>query len=152
MRPIIIYILITFALSALYSCGKQQTGSDTNKNDSSFDFTLFYHVNESNECIYDAHRKVPLGKMVTLDDLDNLFGEPFVCNTVKQALGNRSLYEQEFDVAKFLPTEVGDTLVMMRRLYGKEGNWIIWIDLEVQESDSLRVLNFIAYDNSQVDI
>lgn len=151
MRPLF-YILIAFVISALYSCGKRQTGSDTNKNDSSFDFTLFYRVNESDKYIYDAHRNVPLGKMITLEDLDNLFGDPFVCNTVKQTLDNWSLYEQETKVAEFLPTEVGDTLLMMRRIYGKEGNWIIWIDLEVQESDSLRVLNFIAYDNSQIDI
>lgn len=90
--------------------------------------------------------------MVTLDDLDNLFGEPFVCNTVKQTSNDWSLYEQETKVAKFLPTEVGDTLLMMRRIYGQEGNRIIWIDLEAQESDSLRALNFIAYDNSHVDI
>ncbi|MDE6109462.1 MAG: hypothetical protein K2F72_04150 [Muribaculaceae bacterium] len=51
-----------------------------------------------------------------------------------------------------MPAQIGDTLVMMRRVYGREGDWIIWIDLEIQSSDSLRVLNFVAYDNSKVEI
>lgn len=90
--------------------------------------------------------------MVILEDLDNLFGKPFVCDTVKQTSDDWSLYEQESKVADYLPKESGDTLVMMRRIYGREGSWIIWVNLEVQESDSLRVLNFIAYDNGHVDI
>lgn len=145
-------IFIVFVLSAFCSCGKQQTGSDTNDNDISFDFSLFYRVNESDKYIYDAHLNLPLGKFVTLEGLDSLFGDPFVCNTVKQTSDDWSLYEQESKVADYLPKEPGDTLVMMRRIYGREGSWIIWVDLEVQESDSLRVLNFIAYDNGHVDI
>lgn len=43
-------------------------------------------------------------------------------------------------------------LVMMRRIYGNPGDWMIWIDLEIKETDSLRVLCFLAYDNSQIDI
>ena len=148
----LLHILIAFVLIAFYSCGKQNTVPNANKDDNSFDFSQFYRVNESDKYIYDAHRNVPLGKMVTLDDLDNLFGEPFVCDTVKQTSNDWALYEQEGRVADFLPTETGDTLVMMRRIYGKQGDWIIWIDLEIQKSDSLRALNFLAYDNSEVDI
>ena len=147
----IAYILIAFALSALLSCGKQQSDSDSDSR-KSIDFSLFYRVDESDKCIYDAHRKVPLGEKVTLADLDNLFGEPFVCDTTLQTLGKWSLYEQEWTVERFLPTEAGDTLIMMRRIYGEPGDWMIWINLEVQESDSLRVLNFLAYDNSRIDM
>ena len=51
-----------------------------------------------------------------------------------------------------MPTEIGDTLVMMRRIYGRDGGWLIWIDLEIQDSDTMRALNFLAYDNSQIEI
>ncbi len=151
------YILIAVALSAFYSCGKQQTDSETNQNDEvsktdkKFDFSLFYHVYESEDYIYDAHRKVPVDKMVTLNDLDNLFGDSFYCDTVNQTV-DWALNEQEHSAAKFMPKEVGDTLVMMRRIYGNPGDWMIWIDLEIKETDSLRVLCFLAYDNSQIDI
>lgn len=148
----LLHILIAFVLIALYSCGKQKTVPDANKNDYGYDFSLFYQANGTGEYIYDAHRNVPLGKMVVLSDLDNLFGKPFVCDTVKQTYNDWALYEQECQAADFMPSEMGDTLVMMRRIYGKQGDWIIWIDLEIQKSDSLRVLNFLAYDNSEVDI
>lgn len=148
----LLYILIAFALTGLYSCGKQQTVANSNKTDNAFDFSLFYNVNSSDEYIYNAHRNVPLGKLVALNDLDSLFGKPFMCDTVTQTSQDWALYEQEGQAADFLPTEVGDTLLMMRRIYGQEGDWMIWIDLEIQNSDSLRVLNFIAYDNSEVDI
>ena len=147
----IAYILIAFVFSALISCGKQQSDSDSDSR-KSIDLSLFYRVESSDKCIYDAHRKVPLGEKVTLADLDNLFGEHFVCDTTLQTLGKWSLYEQEWTVERFLPTEAGDTLIMMRRIYGEPGDWMIWINLEVQESDSLRVLNFLAYDNSRIDM
>jgi len=51
-----------------------------------------------------------------------------------------------------MPTQSTDTLIMMRRIYGHEGDWLIWVDLEIQNSDSLRVLGFIAYDNSQIEM
>ena len=146
------FILLPFILIEFYSCGKSQSVPNVNKNDKGLDFSLFYRLNESDEYIYDAHRKLPFGKMVTLTHLDNLFGKPFVCDTVKQTSNDWALYEQECQAADFMPAEIGDTLVMIRRIYGKEGDWIIWIDLEIQKSDSLRVLNFIAYDNSEVDI
>lgn len=146
-------IIIAFLFLAIFACSKQQAISNADNNNNSFDFSQFYDLHKSdNEHIYDAHRSVPLGKMVALVDLDSIFGRPFMCDTVKQTSNDWSLYEQEGQAADFLPTEIGDTLVMMRRIYGKEGDWIIWIDLEIQNSDSLRVLNFIAYDNSQVDI
>lgn len=104
------------------------------------------------EDIYDAHREVPLGKMVVLSDLDSLFGKALWCDTVRQTSDGWALYEQECQAADFIPAQIGDTLVMMRRVYGREGDWIIWIDLEIQSSDSLRVLNFVAYDNSLVEI
>lgn len=146
------YIIITFSIAALCSCGRHQSNTDDNKTDKTFDFSLFYRVNERDKYIFDAHQYVPLGKMVTLNDLDRLFGTPFVCDTVLQTQTDWSLYEQESQAAQFLPTEKGDTLVMMRRIYGQQGDWLIWIDLEIQHPDSLRVLNFIAYDNSQIEI
>lgn len=146
-------IIIAFLFLAILACSKQRAISNADNNNNSFDFSQFYNLHESdNEVIYDAHRSVPLGKMVALVDLDSIFGRPFMCDTVKQTSNDWSLYEQEGQAADFLPTEICDTLIMMRRIYGKEGDWIIWIDLEIQNSDSLRVLNFIAYDNSQVDI
>lgn len=125
---------------------------EAGKSSDKFDFSQFYRTHSSDKYIYDAHRNVPLGGMVTSDGLDSLFGRPFVCNTVKQTSNDWSLYEQETQVADFLPEEIGDTLVMMRRIYGQQGDWIVWINLEILESDSLRVLNFIAYDNSNIDI
>lgn len=74
-----------------------------------------------------------------------------LCDTVLQTL-EWALHEQECQAADFMPSEIGDTLVMLRRIYGKDGDWLIWIDLEVRQSDSLRVINFIAYDNSRIDI
>ena len=146
-------IIIAFLFLAVLACSKQRAISNADNNNNSFDFSQFYNLHESaNEYIYDAHRSVPLGKMVALVDLDSIFGRPFMCDTVKQTSNDWSLYEQEGQAADFLPTEICDTLIMMRRIYGKEGDWIIWIDLEIQNSDSLRALNFIAYDNSQVDI
>lgn len=148
----LLYILISFVLVAFYSCGRHGAVSDADRNDNGFDFSSFYRANGSDEYIYDAHRNVPLGKAVTLTDLDSLFGKPFVCDTVRQTSNDWALYEQECQAADFMPDEIGDTLVMMRRIYGKQGDWIIWIDLEIQKSDSLRVLNFLAYDNSHIDI
>lgn len=106
----------------------------------------------SDKYIFDAHRNVPLGKTVVITDLDSLFGVPILSDTVLQTSNSWALYEQESQAADFLPTETGDTLVMMRRIYGREGDWIVWIDLEILGSDSLRVLNFLAYDNSQIEI
>lgn len=146
----IIYIIMALGIAAFYSCGREQAAEDADKNDR-FDFSLFYHKS-SDGCVYGAHRNVPVGHMVTLNDLDSLFGKPFVCNTVTQTAGDWRLYEQETPLCDFLPTEPGDTLVMMRRIYGKQRDWMVWIDLEVLGSDSLRVLNFLAYDNSRVDI
>lgn len=146
-------ILIAFLFLVVFACSKQRAIPNADTNNSSFDFSQFYNSYESdNEYIYDAHRNVPLGKMVSLNDLDSIFGNPFMCDTVTQTFNDWSLYEQESSAADFLPTEIGDTLIMMRRIYGKERDWIIWIDLEIQNSDSLRVLNFIAYDNNIVDI
>lgn len=145
-----IYVIMALVLAAFYSCGRQQAIEDADKI-GDFDFSLFYR-NTSDGYVYAAHRNVQVGHMVTLNDLDSLFGKPFVCNTVKQTSGDWQLYEQETPVCDFLPTEVGDTLVMMRRIYGKQRDWMVWIDLEVLGSDSLRVLNFLAYDNSRIDI
>ncbi len=146
----LLYILLTFVLVTVYSCGKQRTVSDANKTDHAFDFSLFYHKS-SDGYIYDAHRKVPLGKFVTLNNLDELFGEPLLCDTVIQT-SDWALFEQETQAAQFMPTQSGDTLIMMRRIYGQEGDWLIWIDLEIQNSDSLKVLGFLAYDNSKIEI
>ncbi len=145
-------ILIAFLFLAVFSCTKQRAISNADSNESSFNFSHFYRVHESDEYIYDAHSNVPLGKMVALYNLDSIFGKPIMCDTVTQTSNNWSLYEQECQTAKFLPSEIGDTLIMMRRIYGKEGDWLIWIDLEIQNSDSLRVLNFIAYDNSHIEM
>lgn len=145
-------ILIVLVILAVYSCGKQRTVPNADNNDISFDFSQFYRVHESDKYIFDAHRNVQLGKTVVLNDLDSLFGEPILCDTVKQTSNGWSLYEQEPQAANFMPTEIGDTLIMMRRIYGKSGDWIIWIDLEIQDTNTLRVLNFLAYDNSQIDI
>lgn len=150
----LLHIFMALAIFAVFSCGRQRTApnADSDSSDSTFDFSQFYRVHESEESIYDAHRNVPLGKMVALHDLDSIFGKPILCDTVRQTSNDWSLYEQENQAAEFLPAETGDTLIMMRRVYGKEGDWLIWIDLEIQNSDSLRVLNFLAYDNSQVEI
>lgn len=146
------HVIAAIVLLGGYSCGKQPSISDADEKGNAFDFSLFYSVDSSDEFFYDAHRNVPLGKMVTVGRLDSLFGNPFVCDTVEQTSNGWSLYEQEGRVADFLPTVISDTLVMMRRIYGREGDWIVWIDLEIKEQDSLRVLNFIAYDNSEIDI
>lgn len=145
-------IIIAFLILGVFACSKQRATPNADSNDITFDFSQFYRVHESDEYIYDAHRKVPLGKMVVLNDMDSIFGKPIMCDTVTQTSNEWSLYEQENQAANFLPSEIGDTLIMMRRVYGKEGDWIIWIDLEIQNSDSLRVLNFIAYDNSHVEL
>lgn len=146
----LLYILLAFVLLTAYSCGKQRPVSDTNKTDNAFDFSLFYQKS-SDGYIYDAHRNVPLGKFVTLNDLNNLFGNPLLCDTVIQT-SDWALFEQEGQAAQFMPTQPTDTLIMMRRIYGQPGDWLIWVDLEIQNSDSLRVLGFIAYDNSQIEI
>lgn len=145
-------ILISFLFLSVLACSKQPVVPNADSNNISFDFTQFYRVHESDEYIYDAHRNVPLGKMITLNNLDSIFGKPLLCDTVTQTSNDWSLYEQESQAANFLPSEAGDTLTMMRRIYGNEGDWLIWIDLEIQNSDSLRILNFIAYDNNHVDL
>lgn len=145
-------IFALFLILAVLACSKRQAIPNADSNNITFDFSQFYHVHEFDEYIYDAHRNVPLGRMIVLNDLDSLFGKPVLCDTVVQTSNAWSLYEQECQAADFLPTEIGDTLIMMRRIYGKEGDWLIWIDLEIQNLDSLRVMNFIAYDNSQVEI
>lgn len=145
-------IIISFLFLSFLACSKQPVVPNADSNNISFDFTQFYRVHESDEYIYDAHRNVPLGKMITLNNLDSIFGKPLLCDTVTQTSNDWSLYEQESQAANFLPSETGDTLTMMRRIYGNEGDWLIWIDLEIQNSDSLRILNFIAYDNSHVDL
>lgn len=145
-------IIISFLFLSVLACSKQPVVPNADSNNISFDFTQFYRVHESDEYIYDAHRNVPLGKMITLNNLDSIFGKPLLCDTVTQTSNDWSLYEQESQAANFLPSETGDTLTMMRRIYGNEGDWLIWIDLEIQNSDSLRILNFIAYDNSHVDL
>lgn len=145
-------IIISFLFLSSLACSKQPVVPNADSNNISFDFTQFYRVHESDEYIYDAHRNVPLGKMITLNNLDSIFGKPLLCDTVTQTSNDWSLYEQESQAANFLPSETGDTLTMMRRIYGNEGDWLIWIDLEIQNSDSLRILNFIAYDNSHVDL
>lgn len=144
--------LISFIILAVLACSKQRAVTNDETEDTTFDFSQFYRVNESDKYIYDAHHNVPLGKMVVLNDLDSIFGKPIMCDTVTQTYNDWSLYEQENQAANYLPSEIGDTLIMMRRIYGKEGDWLIWIDLEIQNSDSLRVLNFIAYDNSQIEM
>lgn len=144
--------VLTLVFIAVYSCGKQRSVPIAESNNISFDFSQFYHIHETNECIFDAHRNVPLGKKVAINSLDSLFGVPIVCDTVMQTANGWSLYEQECQAAAFMPTEIGDTLVMMRRIYGRDGDWLIWIDLELHDRDSLRVLNFIAYDNSRIEI
>lgn len=157
-------IIVAFVIIAVSSCGRQhadpahvrpQTVADADTDDFTLDFTRFYWANSSDEYvdeyIYDAHRDVPLGKNVALNDMDNLFGHPVVVDTVRQTSEGWALYEQESQVADFLPTETGDTLIMMRRIYCN-GDWCIWLDLEIQDSDSLRVLNFLAYDESQIEI
>lgn len=145
-------ILISFLFLSVLACSKQPVVPNADSNNISFDFTQFYRVHESDEYIYDAHRNVPLGKMITSNNLDSIFGKPLLCDTVAQTSNDWSLYEQESQAANFLPSETGDTLTMMRRIYGNEGDWLIWIDLEIQNSDSLRILNFIAYDNNHVDL
>lgn len=145
-------ILIASLILVVFACNRQRAIPNADTNDVTFDFSQFYRVHESDEYIYDAHRNIPLGKMIVLNDLDSIFGKPIVCDTVAQTSNDWSLYEQENQAANFLPSEIGDTLIMMRRIYGKEGDWLIWIDLEIQNSDSLRVLNFIAYDNSHVEM
>ena len=145
-------ILIAFLIIAVFSCCLQQEKTNADTDESLLDFSQFYHVHENNEYIYDAHRNVPIGKMIVLKDLDSIFGTPMICDTIIQTSTDWSLQEQECRAAKYLPKEIGDTLVMMRRIYGNVGDWLIWIDLEIQNTDSLRVLGFIAYDNSQVEI
>ena len=147
-------ILIAFLTIAVFSCSKQQAipNANADTNDSMFDFSQFYHVDEYDEYIYDAHRNVPIGKMIVLNDLDSIFGKPIICDTITQTSTDWSLHEQECQAANYMPTEMGDTLIMMRRIYGKVQDWLIWIDLEIQNTDSLRVLGFIAYDNSHVEI
>lgn len=145
-------IIIAFLILVVFACSKQQATPNSDSNDITFDFSQFYRVHESDEDIYDAHHNIPLGKMVVLNDMDSIFGKPIICDTVTQTSNDWSLYEQENQASNFLPSEIGDTLIMMRRVYGKEGDWLIWIDLEIQNSDSLRVLNFIAYDNSHVEM
>lgn len=135
-------ILIAFLILAVFACSKQRAISNADSNNSS----------PEEEYLYDTHPDVPLGEMVALNDLDSIFGNPIMCDTITQTSDDWSLYEQESQVADFLPTEIGDTLIMMRRIYGKQGGWLYWIDLEIQNSDSMRVLNFLAYDNSKVEI
>ncbi len=144
------YFLLLIVLAAAYSCGKQRHVSDMNKSCTTFDFSLFKQKS-SNGLIYEAHKNVPLGACVELKDLDNLFGKPLLCDTIIQT-SDWALFEQETQAAQFMPTQPNDTLVMMRRIYGQEGNWLIWVDLEIQNSDSLKVLGFIAYDNSQIEM
>lgn len=144
--------LIAYLVLAVFACSRPRAISNTDTNNSTFDFSQFYRAHESDVYIYDAHHNVPLGKMIVLNDLDSIFGKPIMCDTVTQISNDWSLYEQECQAANFMPTDIGDTLIMMRRIYGKEGNWLIWIDLEIQNTDSLRVLNFIAYDNSHIDM
>lgn len=148
-------ILIAFVLLVAYSCDKQRNDSTIDESEINFDFSQFYNTDSTRdfitEYIYDAHQCVPVGKMVALSDLDNLFGTPFFCDTVWQT-NDWGLFEQEYKASRFMPTEDGDTLIMMRRIYGEQGDWMIWIDLEIQDTDSLRVLSFIAYDNSYVDM
>ncbi|MDE7375386.1 MAG: hypothetical protein K2N16_00900, partial [Muribaculaceae bacterium] len=151
----IVPILIAFLLSTAFSCDKQRNDSAIEENKINFDFSKFYNPDSTpdflKEYIYEAHQCVPIGGMVAINDLDSLFGTPFYCDTTWQT-NDWALAEQEFSASKFLPTEPGDTLVMMRRIYGEQGDWIIWIDLEIQGADSLRVLSFIAYDNSEVEM
>lgn len=149
----LLHIIIASVLLAVYSCSKPVKADAKPPRESPFDFSQFYSMSSRDEeGIYDAHRKVPLGKRVTLHDLDNLFGKPFFNDTAVLTVNNWGLYEQETPVGRFLPTEIGDTLVMMRRVYGRSGDWIVWINLEIQDTDSLKVLNFIAYDNSHIEI
>ena len=149
----LLHIIIASVLLAVYSCSKPMKADAKPQRESPFDFSQFYSMSSRDEGgIYDAHRKVPLGKRVTLHGLDSLFGKPFFNDTAVLTVNNRGLYEQETPVGRFLPTEIGDTLVMMRRVYGRSGDWIIWINLEIQDTDSLKVLNFIAYDNSYIQI
>lgn len=149
----LLHIIVALVLCAVYSYGKERTTPVADKCKNVIDTSQFYRVDNITYLeIYDAHRKVKVGDKVTLKDLDDLFGEPFVVNIRKQTSNDWRLYEQEVSVGQFLPKQPGDTLVMMRRVYGRERDWIVWINLEVQNSDSLRVLNFLAYDNSNVDI
>ena len=112
-------ILIAFLILAVFACSKQRAISNADSNNSS----------PEEEYLYDTHPDVPLGEMVALNDLDSIFGNPIMCDTITQTSDDWSLYEQE--------SQVG---------------WLYWIDLEIQNSDSLRVLNFLAYDNSKVEI
>ncbi|MDE6287070.1 MAG: hypothetical protein K2L99_08770 [Muribaculaceae bacterium] len=145
--------LISSAILVAGSCVEQRKESLIEKGDCEFDFSQFYRVDSiMDEDIYDAHREVPLGKKVVLSDLDSLFGKALWCDTVRQTSDGWALYEQECQAADFMPAQIGDTLVMMRRVYGREGDWIIWIVLEIQSSASLRVLNFVAYDTRKVEI
>ena len=148
-------ILVALSVLAIYSYGTQQSVPDTNKNDFAFDFSKFYNIDNNDvfgDAVYYYHRDVPVGKYVVIDDLDSIFGKTFLCDTVYQSLNSRRLYEQEVGASRFFPTMKGDTLVMLRRVYGHPGDWMIWIALEITNTDSLRVLNFIAYDNSTVQI
>lgn len=148
------HLLAAGILFAVCSCSSTQPTTDSDINVEGLDFSLFYHADSStytDDYIYDAHRAVQLGKPVRLATLDSLFGKPMLCDTVLQTL-EWALHEQECQAADFMPSEIGDTLVMLRRIYGKDGDWLIWIDLEVRQSDSLRVINIIAYDNSRIDI
>lgn len=145
-------LVAVLAILASCSCSKQRSVDVADRNDITFDLSLCYHKHGSDKYIFDAHRNVPLGKTVVITDLDSLFGVPILSDTVLQTSNSWALYEQESQAADFLPTETGDTLVMMRRIYGREGDWIVCIDLEILASDSLRVLNFLAYDNSQIEI
>lgn len=145
-------LVAVLAILAGCSCSKQRSVDVADRNDITFDLSLCYHKHGSDKYIFDAHRNVPLGKTVVITDLDSLFGVPILSDTVLQTSNSWALYEQESQAADFLPTETGDTLVMMRRIYGREGDWIVWIDVEILASDSLRVLNFLAYDNSQIEI
>ena len=158
----IIHILIVLAIIAVGSCIRQKADSnvdkEVSKSDCRFDISLFYQPDtdsfeedEEEVYVYKAHRKVSLGGYVTIEDLDSLFGEPFMCNLTKQTMKDWALYEQESTVVDYLPETPEDTLLMMRRVYGKQRDWMVWINLEVLDSDSLRVLNFIAYNNDFVD-
>lgn len=158
----IIHILIVLAIIAVGSCNRQKADSnvdkEVSKSDCPFDISLFdqpdpdsFEEDEEDAYVYNAHRKVPLGGYVTIEDLDSLFGEPFMCNLTKQTMKDWALYEQESTVVDYLPETPEDTLLMMRRVYGKQRDWMVWINLEVLDSDSLRVLNFIAYNNDFVD-
>ena len=88
-------IFIVSVILTVCSCSKSRNVDVTDRNYITFDLSLCFHKHGADKYIFDAHRNVPLGKTVVITDLDSLFGEPFLCDTVMQTSNDWSMYEQE---------------------------------------------------------